>query len=325
MTKLPIASRRTFLACAAALPLAGCDLFSQRQEAGEAQLFLNWIFSGSFAGDAIAARETAPARGLQLTLRQGGQGLDPLRLVSDGNFGAAAFDEILSANERGADLVILGAINQQTPACFAALRSSGITTPQDFVGRRVGVLPFGSTRLVYQALLRANDIDPASITEVVVSPDLRPFITGRTHDVQPVFVFDEPVTLDAQGVEYSLVMPSDFGVRFVGPCYFTTRATLRDQRELCDAFVGAMKAGWRQAVEQPEAAIAALATFDGSIDRERELAVLQRGAPFFASDERAPLSLEDSVYQETVSRLLELQVIRERPADVVAFDLANAD
>lgn len=324
MIKIAPVSRRGFLVSAAALPLAACDIFSRPEPAGEAQLFLNWIFSGSFAGEAVAARTTAPAKGLQLVLRQGGQGLDPLRLVTDGNFGAAAFDEILSANERGADLVILGAINEQTPACFAALRSSGITTPKGFVGRRVGVLPFGSTRFVYQALLRANGIDPTSITEVVVSPDLRPFIGGRTHDVQPVFVYDEPVTLNAQHVEYNLIMPADFGVRFVGPCYFTTRATLRNKRKLCEAFVSAMKEAWAQAIANPEAAIGALATFDERLDRGRELQVLERGAPFFASKDRAPLALSKTAYDETVDRLLELKVIRARPADVVAFGLANS-
>jgi hypothetical protein len=41
------------------------------------------------------------------------------------------------------------------------------------------MLPFGATGLIYEALLKKAGVDRKRITEIVVTPDLRPFISGR--------------------------------------------------------------------------------------------------------------------------------------------------
>lgn len=295
-----------------------------RRATEEATLYLNWIFTGSFAGEAVAAKNSK-TQGFPLVVRQGGQGLDPLRLVKDGDFGMAAFDELLRANENGADFVILGAANEQTPAVFAALTKSGIRAPQDFVGRRVGVLPFGSTGLVYQAMLTAAKVDRSRIVEVVVSPDLRTFISGATHDVQPIFAYDETITLETQNVAYNLIKPADYGVRFVGPCYFTTAATLSRQRRRCERFVRLLASSWAEAARAPQGAIAALADLDPRIDKVRELKVLQRGLPYFVDGVRPPLRLDRDAFASTVQTLVQLKVLKQPPsADVaaVAFEVS---
>ncbi len=280
-------------------------------DARSATLHLNWVWSGSFAGEAIAVAEIAPSRGFKLQAKPGGQGLDPLKLVRRGDFGVAAADEILRANDKGADFVIIGVLNDVSPAAFVSLASSGISSPRDFPGKRVGVLPFGSTGLVYQSMMKSAGIDRALVTEVVVSPDLRPFISGATHDVQPVFVFDEPVTLDAQGIKYNLILPSAFGVAFKGMCYFTTRSTIEEMPETVRDFVQIMAEAWRRTRENPARAVDLLRGIDGSIDAGRELALLSRGMSFFVDDTRRPLDSDPDSWAPMIEDLKSFGVISE--------------
>jgi NitT/TauT family transport system substrate-binding protein len=288
-------------------------------------LYLNWIYTGSFAGEVEGKTKFATQNKLALDIQQGGQGLDPLKLVENNDFGTAAADEILRANEKGADFVIIGVINDDSPTAFVALKSSGIKVPNDFVGKRVGILPFGSTGLVYQALLRKLNIDPKTITEVNVSPDLRPFITGATHDVQPVFIYDEPVTLDSQQVSYNLIEPKSYGVSFKGPCYFTRRATILKNPELVYAFVKTMAEGWATAIHNPDRAIEDLRAIDSQIDVGRELSVLKRGIPYFATADRKPLQSHPESWVPMLDDLVAFGVLKSKPTVDSFLDLSFID
>ncbi len=56
----------------------------------ETTLKLNWIFTGSFAGEALGKTDYANDHQLDLDIDPGGQGLDPLKLVGINQFGCAA-------------------------------------------------------------------------------------------------------------------------------------------------------------------------------------------------------------------------------------------
>lgn len=277
-------------------------------------LYLNWIFTGTFAGEVLGANEEAHKHGIKISLVEGGEGRDPLKLVRDGMFGTASAEDIVLANDKGGDFVIVGVINDEHPGAFVSLRGSNISTPKDFEGRRVGLLPFGATGLIYEALLQAQSVDQSKIKEVVVSPDLRPFLSGRVNDVQPIFLYDETITLDELGIEYNVIDPRQFGVFFKGQAYFTTRSTVEHQPELVRRFVAAMSDGWNRAAEDPEHAIAALKAVSPTVDSERELALLKRGLPFFVEPEkRKTLSTDPDSWGAMLDFLHRQGMIRSVP------------
>ena len=145
-------------------------------------------------------------------------------------------------------------------------------------------------------------------------------------DVQPVYVYDEPVTLDKEGVEYDLILPSQYGVTYKGPVYFTTRNTLISTPHLVSRFLQATMKGWRQAANDPSSAIDALARIAPSVDKVRELEVLKRALPYYVSDGRA---MFDSMPETWTPMLQDLRAykILERDLsarDFLALDLARA-
>ena len=59
---------------------------------------------------------------LEIEIEPGSDNIDPVKMVISGQntFGDAGADKILAANERGADLVVIGVLNCNSPTCFIA-------------------------------------------------------------------------------------------------------------------------------------------------------------------------------------------------------------
>ena len=275
-----------------------------------ASLRLGWIVSASFSGEVAGMIKFASDRGLDLDIQAGGPGLNAIQLVQTGTntFGTIAADEVLAANDKGADFVIIGVINYISPGGFVALEESNITSPQDFEGHRVGMLPFGSTTMLYESMLNKNGVDRSQITEITVSPDLRTFLNGN-YDVHPVFVYDETVTLEARGVEYNLIEPREYGVTLKGPVYFCKRETLEKQPQLVESFIHTMADGWNYALANPDSAINMLKEFSPDIDAEREAKVLEKGAPYFQLYQGQPINSDYESWERDIGELVDLEII----------------
>lgn len=268
------------------------------------RVFLNWFFTSSFAGDVLAADRYASDHGLRLNLEVGGEGRDPLKLVRDGDIGVASADEVIRAIDKGADVRIIGVLNDTHPAAFISLASSGIRTPKDFEGRRVGILPFGATGLIYQAMIENAGVDRSKIQEVVVSPDLRPFIAGTVNDVQPVFQYDEPVSLEKQNISFNLIDPRQFGVDFKGQCYFASTSTIKQQPDGLVRALAALAAGWEHAARAPQDAVDALRARSPSLTIDEELPRLRKALPFFVPASPQPLLGTDPATWDSMMKVL---------------------
>ncbi|WKZ64154.1 MAG: ABC transporter substrate-binding protein [Saprospiraceae bacterium] len=299
----------------------------QQKEKYQASLRFGWIPSASFAGEIAGMNKFADRHNLSLKCEAGGPGLNSIQLVQTGQntFGTIAADEVLAANDKGADFVIIGVINYFSPGAFASLTNRNIKTPKDFEGKKVGLLPFGSTTLLYESLIRKNNVDKSKITEIVVSSDLKPFIAGK-YDVQPVFVYDETVTLDMQNIKYNLIEPKDFGVDLKGPVYFCKRETYEKNPEMVKAFIETVADGWNYAIKNIDTSIAMLKSFAPEVNVEREKKVLEKAIPYYTLYKGQPINSDYDSWNETINEL-KTQGIIKKDIDirrVVHLDYINA-
>lgn len=284
---------------------------SNQTEKYQASLRFGWIPSASFAGEIVGMNKFATNHNLSLICEAGGPGLNSIQLVQTGQntFGTLAADEVLAANDKGADFIIIGVINYYSPGGFVSLVEKNIKSPKDLVGKKVGILPFGSTTLLYKSMLKGNNIESKKITEITVSPDLKPFLRG-IYDVQPVFVYDETVTLDMENVKYNLIEPKNFGVILKGPVYFCKRETLEKNPEMVKAFVETMAEGWNYAINNIDSSIALLKQFAPEINPVREKQVLLKAIPYYTLYKGQPLNSDYESWGETVEELKDLGVIK---------------
>jgi len=270
-----------------------------------------WFPNANYAGELVAAKEFAKEENISIKVEAGSDNIDPIKLVLSGknDFGVVGADKVLMANEAGANLVVIGVINYNSPTCFLALENKKIQTPKDFEGKTVGVLTGTATEYVYRALLSKAGIDEKKLKEVEAPFDLATFIAG-SYDVRPAFIYDEPVSLDMQNLKYSIINPSEYGVSFIGTVYFTTRKMIDEQPETVQSFINAVAKGWEKSIKQPSVAIDYLKEYDSNIDATRELKSLEKGLTFFKGYNNEVLTADIPHWEQMANTLVELGVLK---------------
>jgi NitT/TauT family transport system substrate-binding protein len=145
--------------------------------AGESSKFiLNWVAGGDHApyfyaqksGRYKAAQlniELLTGRGSTVAAQAVGAGID--------QFGLADLTTVLVAIGKGADEVAVMNVYANYPGGFYWLKSSGIKSVKDLIGKRIGNPPGDAARALWPALAAANKIDANSVTWVNISPNAK--------------------------------------------------------------------------------------------------------------------------------------------------------
>lgn len=231
---------------------------------------LQWIPQYQFAGYIVAlVKGYYQEAGLDVSLYPGSPDFVPLPLVVGGSdaFGSTGADTILQARERGINVVALATIFQTSPVGFMVHASSGITKPQDFVGRTVGVSYGDNVETEYRALLAAMGVDRKGIIEVPAQVNLEPFLSRRV-DVWPVYVTDQPDLARQQGADVSLISPRDYGVQLMGDVLFANETFVNENPNTTRAFVNATLRGWQEALAHPDETVALIAGYNPQLSSD---------------------------------------------------------
>ena len=249
-----------------------------------------WFPWCGYAGELKAVGPVAASHGIDLVVEKGADDIDPIKLVLGGknDFGVGSAEYVVEASLKGADLVIIGIINYHSPTCFLALEDQGVKSFADFKGKRVGILTGTETETVYKLLKLKGVIDGSSVTEVEAPFDLASFITTKAYDIRPAYVYDEPVSLDAKGIKYTLLKPDEY-VSLISGVYFTSGKTFRESPDKVRAFIASVADGWTKALASPEDAIQALVAYDKGVDAKKELQSLKVGAEYFGGENKRVL------------------------------------
>ncbi len=243
---------------------------------------LKWLPGATYAGNFVASRKGFwRRRGLDVKIEPGGFELDSIKLVATGvnDFGVTGADQLLLARAKGVPIVAFAMILQRTPVGWMAKADSGITTPKDFLGRKVGAKYGTNTEILFDALFRKLGLDPGKVKRVPVKFDIMPLLTGQV-DVLPVYVNAEPVWAENQGVKVVTILPSDYGVNLYGNVYFTTEKMIKKQPKLVQAFCSGILEGWTWTAEHPEEAAKLLVQANPKLKEAEQLKVLRRTIPF---------------------------------------------
>lgn len=287
----------------------GCGSAPQKSTS----LRFDWFTSMTFAGEVVGYKDFAKKNNLELKLEPGSVATDPIKLVlGDANdFGCISVEKFLLANEKGADLVAIGVINQLSPTVFVSKKEKNIKKPQDWIGKRVGLLPGGATEYVYRSLLRKEKIALSQFTELTVPFELGTFVTDQ-YDVRPAFIYDEPVYLESQSIPFDMIEPKDYGVNYVGRVYFAKRDFIAKNPQVVQAFISTMADGWSASMQNPDSAIAKLKDFEPKTDTERDLKSLIKAKPYYLDQSGRVLTFNYANWDATVDELSGLGILKDK-------------
>jgi NitT/TauT family transport system substrate-binding protein len=163
-------------------------------------------------------------------------------------------------------------VYNDTPASVMALKKSGIKTPADLNGKKLGAPVFDAGRRAFPIFAKANNINGVQWT--AMDPPLRETMLARG-DVDAItgFTFTSLLNLEARGVNIAdvVVLPyPDFGVKLYGNAIIASPKILKDNPAAVKAFLSAFAKGMKDVIGNPAASIGDVKARDGIINVELE-------------------------------------------------------
>ncbi|KAA3662447.1 MAG: hypothetical protein DWQ04_13465 [Chloroflexi bacterium] len=183
------------------------------------------------------------AEGLEVTIEHSAGGGEHLQLLSAGKIHVTTQDAAVLLQRRaspGLPLVSLALVGQRGQQAFVALADSGIESPKDWVGHRVGFK--GTPPPDLFAILEANGVNESDIELVNVGFDPRVLTEGQI-DIYPVFKSNEPNLIRGWGYDLKMWDAADFGVPTLGLAYVTSEALIFEEPEMLQGFMNAVMQG----------------------------------------------------------------------------------
>jgi diguanylate cyclase (GGDEF)-like protein len=213
---------------------------------------LNWKHQFEFAAF-YAALEQGYYReaGLDVTIKEGGPGVDSVREVAAGHadFGVAT-SSLVVARSRGIQVVALAALMQHSPVALLARRDAGIDSVLDLADRPVAVDPHDRDEI--EAYLLASGIPRQRIRLIdQTDPTLAPLDEGRIA-AKVIYVSNEPFLIRGKEHEYLMLTPKSAGIDLFGNILFTMSRTLNARPALVKAFREATLKGLVYSLDHPE-------------------------------------------------------------------------
>lgn len=250
-----------------ALPFAGC-----RADASSGQLEKQLTFMAGFKPQAnlpfvgvYVAQEKGffADEGLEVTIEHSAGGGEHLQLLAAGEVQITTQDAAVLLKRRadpGLPLVSLALIGQRGQQAYVALADSGIETPLDWQGRRVGYK--GTPPPDVLAIMKAAGVDQDKVELVNVGFDPRVLTEGLV-DVYPVFKSNEPNILRGWGYELTMWEAADYQVPSLGLTYVTTADLVETNPDLLRRFMHAAMAGIEYARENRKEAVEIVMRYAG--------------------------------------------------------------
>jgi NitT/TauT family transport system substrate-binding protein len=252
--------------------------------------------------------------GLDVSIQPGGPYLVPEQQVAVGSaqFGMGASDKTLESVADGQPLVAVAATMQRDPQGIMVRKDSPIRSFADLNHRTVAIKA-GSTW--FQYLVKRYQLN--DLHEIPATMSVANFVADPQY-IQQAFATSEPFFAHQAGVETRVLLTSDAGYNPYRVMY-TTRDFLRQHPEVVAKFVRASLKGWRDYLNDPTAAHAAIAKLNPALSPDWMRFTWQalRDGHFVTGDDLSSAQLgrmDPERWATMYTQLFELKVI-DRPFD----------
>ena len=252
---------------------------AQAQSLTPIKFQLDWRFEGPAALFLVpAAKGYFKDAKLDVTIDAGNGSGGAVTRVASGTYdmGFADLAALMEFHANNPDApnkpVAVMMVYNNTPASVMALKKSGIKTPADLNGKKLGAPVFDAGRRAFPIFAKANNVTGVQWT--AMDPSLRETMLARG-DVDAItgFTFTSLLNLEARGVkaEDVVVLPyADFGVKLYGNVIIATPKILKENPAAVRAFLSAFAKGMKDVMAKPEAAIETVKARDGIINSALE-------------------------------------------------------
>ncbi|MEM9795241.1 MAG: ABC transporter substrate-binding protein [Pseudomonadota bacterium] len=279
----------------------------------EVTLQLQWVTQAQFAGYYVALENGYyEEEGLEVTILPGGPDIAPPQVLAGGGADAMLnwMPSALSAREKGLPVVNIAQPFKSSGLMLTCWKDTGITGPQDFRGKTIGVWFFGNefpflSWMSQEGIPTDGGADGVTVLKQGFNVD--PLLQRQADCISTMTYNEYGQVLDAGVTEDELVTfkYEDMGVATLEDGIWVLEENLEDPafREKMVKFVRASMRGWKYAEENPDAAAEIVLEYDetGAQTEAHQKRMMGEIAKLTAGSNGA---LEEADFQRTVDTLL---------------------
>jgi NitT/TauT family transport system substrate-binding protein len=290
-------ARRCLLATVgSAMLLAATGLSAQ--EMPTVRAVLDWKYEGEHAQFTVPITDGTYRRlGINVTLDRGNGSGDTVAKVAAGAYDLGLADTYtmvrFNASNPNNQLIAVAMVQDASASGVVGLRSKGIDKPADLSGKRIYAPAADAGRILFPIFAALNNIDVGSIQWNTVTSELRDSMLARREaDAVTSNTVTTVMNLRAVNVpesELAVFFYGRHGIDLLGSSIVTTRAFAERNPDTVRKFVLGLVHGLNTMIENPNAAMASLKTYDRLLNDEIEKA-------------RMVISLRDMLITDNVLR-----------------------
>jgi len=237
----------------------GASAAPTRTHVDKVTLQLKWVPQAQFAGYYAALRKGFYNRaGLSVSIKPGGPDIVPEQVVASGQaqFGIDWLPSLLSARDKGTDLVNVAQVFARSGMTQLTWKSSGIDSIAKMKGKKVGNWLGGNEFELFAALTK-NGINPQNKddVEIVQQPfDMNLFLQKQIDSASAMTYNELAQVLEAKDDggklhtlgELNVIKMQDVGTGMLEDGIFSTEAWLKDKKhqDIAVRFIKASLQGW---------------------------------------------------------------------------------
>ncbi|SLN14390.1 Putative thiamine biosynthesis protein [Pseudoruegeria aquimaris] len=295
--------------------LAGALAFAAQGAlaADDLTLQLKWVTQAQFAGYYVALEKGFYEEAdLNVTIKPGGPDIAPTQVIAGGGADVVIdwMPSALAAREKGLPLVNIAQPFKSSGMMLTCRKDTGITSPEDFAGKTLGVWFFGNEYpfLSWMSQLGySTDGGEDGVTVLKQGFNVDPILQGQADCVSTMTYNEYWQIIDAGLTPDDLVTfkYEDQGVATLEDGLYVMEEKLADPAEVdkLTRFVAASMKGWKYAEENPDEAAEIVLEYDetGAQTEKHQKRMMGEVAKLTAGSNGA---LDPADYERTVATLL---------------------
>ena len=252
-----------------------CD---SESETASVKLALDWYPNANHLGLYIAREKGYfEEENLEVTMYTPSDPSTVLQTVGAGqdDFGMSYQPDVLIARNKDVPVVSVLGVVQHPLNSLMTLESSGITRPGQLAGKKVGYPGIPTNEPLLETMLKADGLNGLEDVELVnIGFNISESLIGEKVDaVVGAYWTHESINMENLGYPVNVMRMEEWGV----PDYYelvlvTGEKYLEENEEVVERFVRAVKRGYEDAIEDPQAGVDVLVSqnpgeIDEAIDR----------------------------------------------------------
>jgi len=223
-------------------------------------------------------------------------------------FAVVSGEQVLLARAQGLPVVYVLAWYQDFPTAVISKVESNIRTPQDLIGKKIGIPGlFGASYIGLRALLDSAGIQENQVTLNSIGFNQVEALALDQQQAVVGYVTNEPIQLRARGYDVNVMRVSDY-VQLASNGLITNETVLRENPDLIHRMVKASLRGIRRTIEAPDEAyeiskkyVENLAKLDDPVQENVQKEILKVSIEYWKA---GPLGESDPKAWENMQKVL---------------------